>query len=98
MTQSAFEHVGQQIEDTTHKAARAASAVADALEDGVSAARRAARDGADAATALLYNTKKCLQRHPLETAAITFAVGIATGTAIGWIMKREKQQQRCEKS
>ena len=45
MEHSAFEHVGQQIDDTTHKAARAASAVADALEDGVTTAQRAVRDG-----------------------------------------------------
>jgi hypothetical protein len=42
MEQSVFEHVGQQIDDTTHKATRAASAVADALEDSVLAAGRAA--------------------------------------------------------
>jgi ElaB/YqjD/DUF883 family membrane-anchored ribosome-binding protein len=88
MEQSVFEHVGQQIDDTTHKAARAASAVADALEDSVLAARRAAKDSADAATELLYNTKRRLQRHPLETVAVIFAVGIAAGTAIGWMMKR----------
>jgi ElaB/YqjD/DUF883 family membrane-anchored ribosome-binding protein len=96
MEQSVFEHVGQQIDDTTHKATRAASAVANALEDGVIAARRVARDGVDAATELLYNTKRRLQRHPLETVAVTFAAGIAAGTAIGWMMKRGKSQQRCE--
>jgi hypothetical protein len=96
MDQSTFEHVGQQIDDTTHKATRAASTVADALEDSVVAARRVARDGADAATELLYNTKKRLQRHPLETVAITFAIGIAAGTAIGWMMKRGKSQQQSE--
>ncbi len=96
MEQSVFEHVGQQIDDTTHKAARAASAVADALEDSVIAARRVARDGADAAPELLYNTKRRFERHPFESAAITFAAGIATGTAIGWMMKRRKPEQRCE--
>ena len=96
MEQSVFDHVGQQIDDTTHKATRAATAVADALEDSALAARRAARDGADAAAELLYNTKRRLQRHPLETAAIILAAGIAAGTAIGWIMMRGKPQQRCE--
>jgi ElaB/YqjD/DUF883 family membrane-anchored ribosome-binding protein len=96
MEHSVFENVGQQIDDSTHKATRAASAVADALEDSVLAARRAARDGAGAATELLYKTKKRFERHPLETVAITFAAGIAAGTAIGWMMKRGKTQQRCE--
>jgi len=96
MEQSVFEHIGQQIDDTTHKATRAASAVAGALEDSVIAARRAARDGADAATELLYNTKRRLQRRPLETTALTFAAGIAAGAAIVWMMKRENLQQRSE--
>jgi ElaB/YqjD/DUF883 family membrane-anchored ribosome-binding protein len=96
MEQSVFEHVGQQIDNSTHKATRAASAVVDALEDSVLTARRAARDGADAATELLYNTKRRFERHPFETVAITFAAGIAAGTAISWMMKRGKSQQRCE--
>jgi ElaB/YqjD/DUF883 family membrane-anchored ribosome-binding protein len=96
MEQSVFEHVGQKIDDTTHKATRAASAVADALEDGVIAARCAARDGAEAATELLYKTKRRFERHPFETVAITFAAGIAAGTAISWMMKRGKPQQPCE--
>jgi ElaB/YqjD/DUF883 family membrane-anchored ribosome-binding protein len=94
MEQSVFEHVGQQIDDATHKATRAASAVAGAVEDSVLFARRAARDGADAATELVYNTKRRLQRHPLGTVAVTFAAGIAAGTAIGWMMKRGKSQKQ----
>jgi hypothetical protein len=90
--QSVFEHVGQQIGDKTHKASRAASAVTGALEDSVLAARRMARDGADAATELLYSAKRRLQRHPLETVAVTFAAGIAAGAAIGWMMRRKKIQ------
>lgn len=88
MEQSVFKHVGQQIDDTTHKATRAASAVADALEDSVSAARRAARDEADAATEFLYSTKRRLQRYPIETIAVVFAAG----AAIGWMMRRKKIQ------
>lgn len=57
MEQSVFKQVGQQLDDATHSATRAVSAVADALEDSVVAARRAAKDGVGAATELLYNTK-----------------------------------------
>lgn len=96
MEQAVFEHVGQQIDDSTHKATRAASAVADALEDSVLAAKRAARDGTAAAAELLYNTKRRFERHPLETVAVTFAAGIATGTMIGWMMKRGKSQKQSE--
>jgi ElaB/YqjD/DUF883 family membrane-anchored ribosome-binding protein len=92
MEQSVFEQVGQQIDDAKHKATRAASAVADALEDGGTAVRCAARDGVSAAREYLYNTKRRVQRHPLETVAVTFAAGIAAGAVIGCLM-RPKQIQ-----
>jgi ElaB/YqjD/DUF883 family membrane-anchored ribosome-binding protein len=96
MKQSVFEHAGQQIDDATHKANRAASAVADAVGDSVIAARRVARDGADATSELLYNAKRRFERHPFETVAIALAAGIAAGAVIGWMMKRGKSLQRCE--
>ena len=42
MTESVLERTGEQIAETARKASRATSAVADAFEDGVEAARRAA--------------------------------------------------------
>ena len=105
MTESIFEQAGEQIADTAHKASRAASAVKDALEDGVVAARRAAKQGRYAAAELIDNTKRRVQRHPIETVVATFAAGIAAGAAIGWVMRRrhfcdkeaarEKEQESC---
>jgi RNase H-fold protein (predicted Holliday junction resolvase) len=46
MAQSVLEQMGVQIDETARKASRAASAVADALEDGGGAARRTAKQGA----------------------------------------------------
>jgi ElaB/YqjD/DUF883 family membrane-anchored ribosome-binding protein len=88
MTQSVFEQTGEQLADTAHKASRAASAVADALEDGVGAARRATKRGGYAAAELLDDTRRRVQKHPIEIVAATFAAGIAAGTAIGWMMRR----------
>ena len=90
MSQSALEQVGEQIDKTAHEASRTASYVADALEDGVKAARRAAKHGGDVATELLDVTKKRVQRHPIETVMATFAVGIAAGAAIGWMARRSQ--------
>jgi len=90
MDRSVFEHLGQQMDDTTRNASRAASAVGDVIEDSVKAAQRAAKRGAGAATELLDDTKKCLQLHPREAAAAIFVSGIATGAAISWIMKRKQ--------
>jgi len=88
MTQSVLERTGEQIAETARKASRATAAVADAFEDGVEAARRAAKQGGDAAEELLDDTTKRLQRHPIETVAATFAVGVAAGILIGWMVKR----------
>ena len=91
MKQSMFEQTGEQIADTAYKASRAASAVADALENGVGAARRAAKQGFYAGAELLDDTRRRVQRHPIETVVATFAAGIAAGTAISWIVRRGRQ-------
>jgi ElaB/YqjD/DUF883 family membrane-anchored ribosome-binding protein len=88
MAQSVLERTGEQIAETARKASRAASAVADALEDGVGAARRVTKQGGDAAEEFFDDTTKRLQRHPTETVVVTFALGVAAGIAIGWMMRR----------
>ena len=88
MTQSVLEKTGDQIAETARKTSRVATAVADAFQDGVEAARRVAKDSGDAAEELFDDTAKRLQRHPMETIATTFAVGIALGVLIGWMAKR----------
>jgi len=88
MVQSVLEQTGEQIAETARKASQAASAVADVLEDGVVIARRFAKQGGDAAEELLDDTKKRLQRHPVETVVVTLAIGIAIGILIGWMAKR----------
>jgi ElaB/YqjD/DUF883 family membrane-anchored ribosome-binding protein len=80
MTQSVLEQVGVQIDETARKASRAASVLADALEDGGEAARRVTKQGSHAAAELLAETKKRVQRHPIETVAAVFAAGIMAGS------------------
>jgi len=88
MAQSVLEQTGEQIAETARKASRAASALADVLEDGIGAAQRVAKQGGDAAEEFLDDTVKRMQRHPIETVVVTFAIGVAAGLAIGWMMKR----------
>jgi ElaB/YqjD/DUF883 family membrane-anchored ribosome-binding protein len=88
MTQSVIEQMGEQIDETAHKVSRAASAVADAFEDGVITARRMAKRGQHAAEELIDDSRKHVQDRPFETLAITFAAGIAAGAAIGWLIRR----------
>jgi len=89
MTQSVLERTGEQIAETARKASRATSAVADAFDDGVAAARRVAKQSGDAAEEFMDDTNKRLQRHPVETMVATFAIGIAAGVVIGWMIKRK---------
>ena len=96
MAQSVVEWTGDQIEEAARQASRAATALADALEESLGATRRIAKQGGDTAEEFVDETIKRLQRHPVETVIATFSIGIATGIAIGvvtgisigWMMKR----------
>jgi ElaB/YqjD/DUF883 family membrane-anchored ribosome-binding protein len=88
MEQATFEHMCKQVDETARRATQAASALTDALENGVHAVRRAAKQGSQAATEFIYDTKKRIQRSPFETIAVTFAAGIIAGSAITLIAKR----------
>jgi hypothetical protein len=88
MSQTATERTAEHIGETTRQASCAASAVADAIDDGVGAVRRAAKQSGDAAEELLNDTTQRFQRNPSVTVAATFAVDIAAGTLIGWMLRR----------
>jgi ElaB/YqjD/DUF883 family membrane-anchored ribosome-binding protein len=83
-----MERTAEHIGESARQASRATSAIADAIDDGVGVVRRAAKQGGDAAEEFLNDTTQRIQRHPVLTIATTFAVGVAAGTLIGWMMKR----------
>ena len=87
MAQSVLERAGEHIAESARKASRTTSAVADAIEDGVGAARRVAKQGGDAAEEFIDDTTKRLQRHTIETVVASLALGVAVGILIGWMMK-----------
>ena len=88
MAETVLDRAGEQIAGTAHRASRAASAAADVLENGMEAARRAAKQGYCSAAELIDDTKKRVQRHPMEMVAATLATGIAVGAAIFCMMRR----------
>jgi ElaB/YqjD/DUF883 family membrane-anchored ribosome-binding protein len=88
MSQTVVERTAEQIGKSVDQASRATCAIADAIEDGVGVARRAAKQGGDAAEEFLDDTTERLQRHLYLTVATTFAVGVTAGALIGWMMKR----------
>ena len=88
MSQTVVEKTAEHIGKSVRQASSATSAIADAIEDGVGVARRAAKQGGDAAEEFLNDTTERLQRHFVLTVATTFAAGIAAGALIGWMAKR----------
>ena len=88
MSQTVAERTAEHIDESVRQASRATSAIADAIDDGVGVVRRVAKQGGDAAEEFLNDTTQRIQRHPVLTVATTFAVGVAAGTLIGWMLKR----------
>ena len=89
-----LERADEHIAESARKALRTTSAVADAIEDGGSAAKRVAKQDCDAAKEFLDDTTKRLQRHPTETVVASLAVGVVVGIVIGWSMKRRYWKTR----
>ncbi len=57
--------------------------LADAIEDGAVAAKKAARRVSDAAEDLANGTRRTIKRHPVATAAAACAIAFASGMLIG---------------
>jgi nitrate/TMAO reductase-like tetraheme cytochrome c subunit len=91
MAQSVLEQMKKQIHQTARKGSRAGSAAADALQDGIGAARRAAKHGSYIAGEFLDDTKKRIQRHPIEAVVATFTAGAVIAGTISWMMSRRQR-------
>jgi hypothetical protein len=88
MSQTVVERTADHIAESARQASRASSAIADTIEDAVGVARRAVKQGGDAAEEFLVDTTNRLQRHVVLTVAATFAVGLTSGAILGFIMRR----------
>ncbi len=80
MAQAAFANAAET--ETT----RLKTVVADALEDGVHAARRAMKHGLFVAEDLMDDAAHEVKRHPLQAVATTSIMSFAAGVAVGWII------------
>jgi len=88
MSDTVIGRTGENIAETARTASRMTTALADAVEEGMGAARRVAKQAGDAAEELFDDTTKRLQRHPVETVVSSIAVGICIGVVVGWLIGR----------
>jgi ElaB/YqjD/DUF883 family membrane-anchored ribosome-binding protein len=88
MSDTVVGRAGDHIAETARTASRLSSTMADAVEEGLGAARRVAKHAGDAAEELFDDTTKRLERHPTETVIVSVAMGIAIGVVIGWLISR----------
>lgn len=65
---------------------RLKTAVADALEDGVHAARRAMKHGLSVAEDIMDDATQEVKRHPLQAVATTSVLSFTAGVLVGWII------------
>ncbi|MGB6745862.1 MAG: hypothetical protein WBE38_19590, partial [Terracidiphilus sp.] len=65
------------------KASQFTSTVADAVEDGLSTARRAAEDGREAVEEFVHDTTKRAKRRPIESILLSLAAGVVFGFLLG---------------
>ena len=89
MSQTFVEKAGEHIAQSVREASRVTAAVADALVDGVDVAKRAAKQGGDAAEDFVSDSTRRIQRNPLVTVAATLVAGFAIGMLTGLNMRRK---------
>ena len=89
MSETVMGRAGEQIAETARTASRLTSAMAEAVEEGLGAAKRVAKQAGDAAEELFDDTTKRLQRHPVETVIGSMVVGVCLGIVVGWLIGRK---------
>jgi F0F1-type ATP synthase assembly protein I len=88
MTKDILEKADEQVAESIRKLTRATSAMADAVDEGVSVIKHAVKRSGDAAEELMDDTTQRVKRHPIETVAATFTAGVLVGAFVGWLMSR----------
>jgi len=80
MAQAAFANAAEA------ETVRLKTAVADALEDGVHAARSAMKHGLDVAEDIMDDAAHEVKRHPLQAIGATTLVSFTAGVLVGWLL------------
>jgi ElaB/YqjD/DUF883 family membrane-anchored ribosome-binding protein len=88
MAENILEKADAQVAESIRKLSRATSAMAEAIDEGVAVIERAVKRSGDVAEELVEDATQRVKRHPVETMAATFALGVAVGGLIGWMVSR----------
>jgi F0F1-type ATP synthase assembly protein I len=89
MSQTLVERAGEHIAQSVREASKVTSAVAEAMTDGVEVAKRAAKQGGDAAEDFVNDSTRRIQRNPLVSVAATLVTGVAVGVLAGMAIRRK---------
>lgn len=73
---------------------RVKGAVADAVEDGIDAARRGLKQGRRAAEDWVDDAEHQVKQHPLGTLGAFFGLGLGLGAVIGIVLTRNGRSGR----
>lgn len=83
--------VGEQFAQAGVEMDRMKVKMAQAVDDGVEAARRVVKRGRNVAEDMIDDTAYAIKHEPLKSVAITFGVGIGLGVVIGWLIHRDRK-------
>jgi ElaB/YqjD/DUF883 family membrane-anchored ribosome-binding protein len=70
------------------EAGRVKEVVADAVEDGINAAKRAVKQGRRAAEGFIDDAEHQVRRNPLSAIGVSFGIGLGLGIVIGALTAR----------
>ena len=88
MAKDILEKADEQVAESIRKLTRATSAMAEAIDEGTDVIKHAIKQTGDVAEELLEDTTQRIKRHPVETMAATFTLGVVVGGLIGWLVAR----------
>ena len=89
MSDTVMGRVSDGISETARTASRLTAAMSDAMEEGIGAAKKVAKQAGDAAEEFFDDTTKRLQRHPVETVVGSMVIGVCVGIVVGWLISRK---------
>jgi ElaB/YqjD/DUF883 family membrane-anchored ribosome-binding protein len=73
------------VEEALREVGRIKAVVTEAVEDGMKSAMKAIKQGRYAAEDMIGDARHTVRRKPFQAVGVVFAVGLLTGTLIGWL-------------